>query len=214
MIQRMLEEIKSKYACKTQDTGVFENVYIDGAKFHICAYNMKGLGRVATVQMKRLIGLWEMQSLIITPHEKDMPIYYYNCHREKGKYMYRVEMFDTQMDPVEVSLLEAVVEKHAQLEDVPQNERWYDTMKLSANAVKTAKKKEALSDMAWEHFSAYMQLLEEAKECKPVEKKKKAKAFVDKLCKESGIAIIEIFIGNYGDKVTEKLANEVLFGLK
>ena len=214
MIQRMLEEIKSKYACKTQDTGVFEKVYIDGAKFCIHAYNMNGLGRVATVEMKRLIGLWEMQSLIITPFEKDMPIYYYNRHREKGKYIYRVEMFDTQMDPVDVSSLEEVVAKYASLTDVPQNERWYDTMKLPASVVKSAKKKEDLSEIIWEHFMVYMKLLSGAKVAKASEKKKKTRVFVDALCKQSGIAIIEIFYGNYGDKVTEKLANEVLFGLK
>ena len=214
MIQKMLEEIKSNYACKTQDTGVFEKVYIDGAKFLIKAYDMKGLGRVSTVEMKRLVGFWDMQSLIITPYEKDMPIYYYNRHREKGKYIYRVELFDTQMNPVDVVSLEEVVAKHSNLSDVPQNERWYDTMKLPASAVKTAKKKEELSDIAWEHFCGYMKLLANAKEVKPTEKKKKTKVFVDELCRQSGIAIIEIFLGNYGDKVTEKLANEVLFGLK
>ena len=50
------------------------DLYLDHHTFHIHAYNAKGLGRVATVEMKRLIGFWEMQSLIITPYEKDMPI--------------------------------------------------------------------------------------------------------------------------------------------
>ncbi|MBQ8518814.1 MAG: hypothetical protein IJ455_04295 [Agathobacter sp.] len=216
MIQRMVEEIKSKYACKTQDVGVFEKVVIDGATFRMCAYNMKGLGRVATVQMKRLVGFWDMQSLIITPFEKDMPIYYYNRHREKGKYIYRVEVFDTQFEPIETSTMEAVVEKYKELPDDPQNERWYDEYKLPVCAVKKVekKRKEDLSPMIWEHFCAYMDLLEKAPECKPVEKKKKVNVFVNELCEKSGIAIIEIFIANYGTKITEKLANEVLFGLK
>ena len=214
MIQKMIDELKSRYACKTQDTGVFEKVFIDGAKFRINAYEMRGLGRVATVEMKRLIGLWDMQSLIITPFEKDMPIYYCNRHHEKGKYIYRVEMFDTLFDAVDVSDLETVVEKYAELSDVPQNERWYDEMNLPASTVKTAKKKEALSPIMWEHFETYLKLAENAHECKPSEMKKKVRVFVDELCQKSGIAIIEIFIANYGDKVTEKLANEVLFGLK
>lgn len=214
MIQKMLEEIKSRYACKTQDTGVFEKVYIDGAKFLINAYDMKGLGRVSTVEMKRLVGFWDMQSLIITPYEKDMPIYYYNRHREKGKYIYRVEMFDTQMDPIDVKSLEEVVAKYSNLSDVSQNERWYDTFKLSGSAVKIAKKKQEFDDVIWEHFMTYMSLLAESKEVKPSEKRKKTKVFVDGLCKQSGIAVIEIFLANYGEKVTEKLANEVLFGLK
>lgn len=216
MIQKMIEELKSRYACKTQEIGIFEKVHIDGAVFRIHAYEMKGLGRVATVEMKRLIGLWEMQSLIITPYEKDMPIYYYNRHREKGKYIYRVELFDTQMNPVDTTVLAEVLAKYTNITEEHQNERWYDTIKLPGSAVKSVEKKqkEELSPMIWEHFSTYMQLLESAHECKPSEKRKKTRVFVDELCEKSGIAIIEIFLANYGKQVTKKLANEVLFGMK
>lgn len=216
MIQKMIEEIKVKYTCKTVDAGVFANVVIEGAKFKICAYDVQGIGRVATVEMKRLIGLWEMQSLIITPYQKDMPIYYYNRHREKGNYIYRVEVFNTQLNDIDVSDMSNVVEKYASLPDEVQNERWYDYLKLPVSAVKKVdkKSKEELSPMIWEHFDAYMKLLEKAAECKPSEKKKKVSVFTKALLENSGIAIVEIFIANYGEKVTEKLVNEVLFGLK
>lgn len=216
MIQKMIEEIKAKYTCKTVDAGVFANVVIEGAKFKICAYDVQGIGRVATVEMKRLIGLWEMQSLIITPYQKDMPIYYYNRHREKGNYIYRVEVFNTQLNDIDVLDMSNVVEKYASLPDEVQNERWYDYLKLPVSAVKKVdkKSKEELSPMIWEHFDAYMKLLDKAAECKPSEKKKKVSVFTKALLENSGIAIVEIFIANYGEKVTEKLVNEVLFGLK
>lgn len=216
MIQKMLDAIKSKYVCAPVDAGVFENVMIDGAKFKISAYDVEGVGRVATVRMKRLVGLWDMQSLIITPFQKDMPIYYYNRHREKGKFIYRVEVFDTQLNDIDVSGMSEVVEKYASLPDDAQNERWYDYLKLPVCAVKKVDKnrKDELSPMIWEHFSAYMDLLEKALDCKASEKKKKVAVFVDELCEKSGIAIIEIFIANYRENVAAKLANEVLFGLK
>lgn len=216
MIQKMMDVIKSKYTCVPVDAGVFENVVIDGAKFKISAYDVEGVGRVATVQMKRLVGLWDMQSLIITPFQKDMPIYYYNRHREKGKFIYRVEVFNTQLNDVDLSGMSEVVEKYASLPDDMQNERWYDYLKLPVCAVKKVDKnrKDELSPMIWEHFSAYMELFEKALDCKPSEKKKKVAVFVDELCEKSGIAIMEIFIANYGEKVATKLANEVLFGMK
>lgn len=216
MIQKMLDVIKSKYTCVSVDAGIFADVTIDGAKFKINAYDVEGLGRISTVQMKRLVGLWDMQSLIITPYQKDMPIYYYNRHREKGKFIYRVEVFDTQFNSVDISQISDVVEKYTSLPDEPQNERWYDYLKLPVSVVKKVDKrrKDDLSPMIWEHFSAYMDLLEKAQECKAIEKKKKVKVFVDELCEKSGIAIIEIFIANYGENVATKLANEVLFGLK
>ena len=130
MIQKMMEEIQGKYNCKSVNAGVFGKVMIEGAKFKISAFDVKEVGRVATVEMKRLIGLWEMQSLIITPNEKDIPIYYYNRHREKGNYVCRVEMFDTQLNEIVVSDFIELEKKYDILQDLEQSERWYDDMKL------------------------------------------------------------------------------------
>lgn len=215
MIQKMMEEIQSKYNCKAVNAEVFEKVVIEGAKFKISAFDVKEVGRVATIEMKRLIGFWEMQSLIITPYEKDMPIYYYNRHREKGNYIYRIEVFDTQLNEITVSELSDVEKKYEALPDEEQIERWYEEIKLYGAVKKVEKsKKEELSPLILEHFQTYMTMLENAEKCKALQKKKRVTSFVDNLCEKSGMAIIEIFLANYGPKVTEKLANKVLFGLK
>ncbi len=216
MIERMMEKIKAHYSCKEIDAGIFSKIVIDGANFRIRGYNAAGLGRVSTVQMKRLFGAWEMQTLIINPLEVDMPIFYYIRHKEKGSYFYRMEMFDTQMTPIEVPEILAVNEKYAALLDEPQNPRWYDDVRLPGYVVKKVDKKEKseLEALAWEHFNAYFEMLSHANKVKSTEKKKKATVFVDELCEKSGIAIIEIFIANYGEKIASKLANEVLFGLR
>ena len=215
MIQKMMEEIQSKYNCKSVNAGVFGKVMIEGAKFKISAFDVKGVGRVATIEMKRLIGFWEMQSLLITPYEKDMPIYYYNRHREKGNYIYRVEVFDTQLNAIEVFDLADIEKKYEALPGEEQNKRWYEDIKLYGLVKKVEKsKKEELSPLTWNHFQAYMNMLANAENCKASQKKKRVAAFVEELCEKSGIAIIEIFLANYGPKVTEKLAYEVLFGLK
>lgn len=216
MIQRMLEEIKSKYVCEKQDADVFEKVVIDGATFRINAYNAKGLGRVATVEMKRLIGFWDMQSLIITPFEKDMPIYYYNRHRNKGSYICHLEAFCGKYEQMDFSAMTDVIEKYTSLPDEPAFELWYDEYKLPVCAIKKVekKRKEELSPLVWAHFRAYMDILENAPVYKPVEKKKRFNSFVKQLCENGGIAVVDIFNATYNKKVTEKLANEVIFGLK
>lgn len=216
MINKMMDAIQEKYTCKPVDAGVFAKVVIEGANFVIKGYDVEGLGRVATIQMKRLIGLWEMQSLIITPYQVDMPIYYCNRHREKGSYIYRVEMFDTQMNAMETSDFQRVIDKYANIPNEPQGKRWYDEIKLPVCLVKKVEKKNKadLEPLAWEYFKVYLDLLEKAAGCKKTEKKKKTTVFVNELCKHRGLAVVEIFYANYGDKVTSKLCNEVLFGLK
>ena len=141
MIQKMMEEIQSKYNCKSVNAGVFGKVMIEGAKFKISAFDVKGVGRVATIEMKRLIGFWEMQSLLITPYEKDMPIYYYNHHREKGNYIYRVEVFDTQLNAIEVFDLADIEKKYEALPGEEQNKRWYEDIKLYGLVKKVEKSK-------------------------------------------------------------------------
>lgn len=216
MIQKMLEAIQSKYVCEKQDADVFSKVVIDGATFRINAYDAKGLGHVATVEMKRFIGSWDMQSLIITPFEKDMPIYYYNRHRNKGEYICRLEAFCGKYEQVDFSAMEAVLEKYAALPEEAPFDLWYNEYKLPVCAIKKVAKnqKESLSPMIWDHFSAYMDVLETAPECKPTEKKKRFNAFVKQLCENGGIAVVDIFYATYKQQVTEKLAFEVLFGLK
>lgn len=215
MIQKIMETIKSKYTCKSVDAGVFAKVVIEGANFKIDAYDVEGVGRVSTVQMKRLIGFWDMQSVIITPYEKDMPIYYYNRHREKGNYIYRLEVFDTQLNSVDLTDLKNVIEKYSRLPEIPQKERWYDNRKLQSTVKKVPKReKESLDPVIWECFEAYIELLDKVADCKKSEKKKKVTVFVNDLIKQSGLAIVEIFIATYGEQVAAKLCNEVLFGLK
>ena len=166
--------------------------------------------------MKRLIGFWDMQSLIITPFEKDMPIYYYNRHRNKGSYICHLEAFCGKYEQMDFSAMTDVIEKYTSLPDEPAFELWYDEYKLPVCAIKKVekKRKEELSPLVWAYFRAYMDILENAPVCKPVEKKKRFNSFVKQLCENGGIAVVDIFNATYNKKVTEKLANEVIFGLK
>lgn len=215
MIYKMLEDIKSKYECTPVDAGVFAKLTIQGAKTVIQAYDVAGVGRVALAEMTQLFGLVRMQTLIINPMEKDMPIYHVNRHIAKGNDFFRVEVFDTQMNPLEMTALEAVNVKYPSIPDEPQNERWYDDMKLTSMVKKMKKnRKEEMDALIQEHFHVYMDMLAKADDCKRSQKKKKASIFVDALVQQSGFPLIEVFIGNYGTQITQKLCNEVLFGLK
>lgn len=187
MINKMMDALRAKYTCKTLDAGVFAKVVIDGANFVIHAYEVSGVGRVATIQMKRLIGFWEMQSVIITPFEKEAPIFYYNRHREKGAYTYRVTHFDG-------------------VSDAQEDELYLEKVNKKQTAECDAK--------AWDAFNQYMAMLDTASACKIAEKKKKVTVFVEEIRKQGGIAVVDIFRGNYDASVVAKLCNEVLFGLK
>lgn len=216
MINKFLEEIKSLYECKKVDVGVFENVKVEGSKIHIEAYDVVGMGRVSTVQVKGFLNLWKMQSVIINPMEKDAPVYYYHRHDRKGNDLCKIEVIDTLLERREFNEFAPVLEKYASIPDLEDKENWYDEIKLSGCVLKGVKKAEAakLDEMAYDHFKAYMELVKTAPSCGKTRKKASAQEFVDGLVDSSGIAVLQLFRAYYDKHVAKKLCLEVLFGMK
>lgn len=216
MINQFLAEIKGLYDCKKIDAGVFENVTVEGAKIHIEAYDVMDLGRVALVEVKGFLNLWKMQSMIVTPMEKDAPIYYYHRHNRKGKDIYKVEVLNTLLEQRELNEFVPVLEKNISIPDLEDKENWYDEIKMPGCVLKSVKKAESekLDTVAIEHFEAYKKILETAPSCGKSRKKTEMKEFMDGLVEWSGIAVLQLFRAYYDKNVAKKLCLEILFGVK
>ena len=215
MTNKMLESIKKDYTLKKVDAGVFTKLTIQGAAVRTEAYDIEGLGRVSAIRLKCFFGFLKMDTLIINPLEKDMPIYYYNRLFAKGADTYRVELLDSQLAPVSLDALSAIKERYGHIADEMVQEKWYDEFRLPESTIKKASKKmtSEIDTMAMEYMEAYMEVLKEAPSCKATQKKKKALSFVNGLAKQGGMSVVDIFIANYGEKITSKLCHEVLFGI-
>lgn len=216
MIYKMLEEIQKRYRCKKVDIGVFAKVKAEGSTFCIEAYDVENMGRVALVEMTGFLKLWKAQSFFITPLDKDAPIFYYHRHGRKGNDVLKIEIINTWLKRTELSELDAVQEKHAEVAEVEDKEEWYEDLKLPQTTLKRVKKEEAaqLDRVEEDYFYAYMKEVEKAKECVRTDKKQKVLKLVKGLSEQSGMAIVQFFLAYYDHNVTAKLCTDVLFGTR
>jgi len=216
MIYRFLNDIKKTYECKKVNVGVFENVKVEGSKIHIEAYDLSGMGRIALIEVKGFLNLWQMQSMIVNPLAKDAPIYYYHRHNRKGNDIYKVEVLNTLLDDRELGMFAPVLEKYAEIPDMDDKENWYDEIKMPGTVLKKINKseKEKIDELAVEHFNAYKKVLMSAPECSKSAKKTEMKEFIDGLIEWSGIAVLQLFRAYYDKMVAKKLCTDVLFDVK
>ena len=123
-------------------------------KFDIKAYSAKGLGHVSLMRAKGFFGLMKMYTLMIVPKEKDLPLYSYDRIYVMGNDTLIVELYDTFIDTPDLSALDGVKSKYADLPERDPGEHWYDDIKLPESISKKGKKAQTpmLDSMTIEHF--------------------------------------------------------------
>ena len=70
--------IKDRYPLVELDVGEFATLRANGMKFSVQAFKAQGLGHVSIMRAKGFFGLMKMDTLMIVPDEKDLPLYSYD----------------------------------------------------------------------------------------------------------------------------------------
>ena len=78
MIQRMLRAITAQYHLNGITTGEYGKMKVNGMNFEVWAFHAEGLGHVSAMTAKGFFGLMKMDTLMIVPEEKDLPLYSYD----------------------------------------------------------------------------------------------------------------------------------------
>ena len=212
MTQTLLNIIREKYALAELDVGDMANLRANGMSFVISAYNAKGLGHVSVMRAKGFFGLMKMDTLIINPTEIDLPLYSYDRIYAMGNDTLIVELYDTLSGACDLSELEAVKDRYADLAQRDPGEHWYDSIKLPESISKKGKKssKERHDQLTAQHFLAYL----EAAKTQDVDRNKKirkAACYVDGLLANGGPST-DVFKKSLGLTKTSLLFKNILFG--
>ena len=78
VMQKMLDKVNEEFPLTEKNVGEFANVKAKGMKFQIKQYEAKGLGNVSVMEAKGFFGLMQMDTLIINPLKKDLPLFSYD----------------------------------------------------------------------------------------------------------------------------------------
>lgn len=212
MTDRFLNILKEKYSLSELDAGEFSSVKANGMKISVKAYRAEGLGHVSVMRAKGFFGLMKMDTFIIVPEQKDLPLYSYDRIYAMGNDTLLVEFYDTLINEIDLSALDGVKARYAELPDRDPGEHWYDDIKLSQSVAKKCKKANTpkLDELATEYFNAYL-----AAPCHSVsdvgKKKERSSEYIDGLLSNGGPST-DVFKKAVGAEKTTKFFKQVLFG--
>lgn len=216
MVDRLVTLIGQKHPLTELDCGEFAKMRVNGMNFTIRAYRAADLGHVSVMRAVGMLGLMKMDTLIINPTERDLPLYSYDRIFAMGNDTLIVELYDTLLgDYFEEKMLN-VKEKseYTVLPERDPGEHWYDSIKLPSSISKKGKKKQtrALDAMTEEHCVAYLES-SHAPVTDSEAKQAKARVYVNGLLEKGGPST-DVFKKSIGEEKTRALFEQVLFGTK
>lgn len=213
MIQTMLRTITVKYHLNAITIGEYAKMKVNGMDFQIWAFHADGLGHVSAMTASGFFGLMKMDTLIINPTEKDMPLFSYDRVHAMGNDTLIYELYDTLLEQADLSGTEAVKEKYQNLPDHDLGEHWYDSIKLAVSLSKKGKKAQraGFDACALEYLEAFLADAEKAEYCDPAAKQAKASVYVEGLLEHGGPST-DVFKKGIGTEKTAQLFRNILFG--
>lgn len=181
-----------------------------GMKFWLQSYDWGGCAWVSHLSMRAFLGLMSMETVICTPYAKDVPLFSYDKINALGKRLLMLEMYDTQVMPIDLTTMDAVKESYRDLKERQLKPAWYDNIRLSPSTFK-AGDDTRLSQLATEMTAAYIDLFATARDVEPSDKVERSRAYVEGLISNGGPAV-NIIRKILGDETSETLFRRHLFG--
>jgi hypothetical protein len=213
MTERLLSLISKRHLLTEIDCGEFAKMKVSGMKFSISAYKAEVLGHVSVMRAVGMLGLMKMDTLIINPMKKDLPLYSYDRIFAIGNDTLIVELYDTLLGEYSEESMEKVKSEYTSLAERDPGEHWYDSIKLASSISKKGKKTDtsAFDELTERHFEAYLSssdalVDDERAKCD------KASVYVNGLLEKGGPST-DVFKKSLGDEKTTELFGKVLFGI-
>ena len=213
MEHRFLKQVH-EYFPLTPETGEPSKFSTSGMDFTTKRYDAEGLGSVSLMQAEGMGGKMKMTTLIVNPFSVDAPLLSIDRISAMGAEMLYLEMFDTTIaHAFDVSALENVTLKYADLPDLDPGTHWYDPMRVGTPLIKRASQEaaESLSRAEDEYLEAYLQTCKKTPACDPVEKREQAREYSEGLLKMGGPATDPVKAA-LGEEKTAEFFRKTLFG--
>ena len=210
----LIEKINAAHPMTKLEIGEYAEIKAPMMKFEISAYKAEGLGHVSVMSMSGMLGLMKMDTIIINPKDRDLPLLSYDRVYAAGNDTFIVELYDTMASPAEMSALGKVKSDSSELPTNDLGEHWYDSIKLPESlSFKGKKNHEAEFDrVALSALEAYF-AAEDNKDFDANVKAEKSDLYVEGLLKNGGPST-SVFLKLFGEEKTADLFRTVLFGTK
>lgn len=203
--------LKDTYEITERNLGEYAVIKKRGMKFNISGYEVKGIGNISTMQMSAMFGLMKMRMLVFTPLDVDVPLFSYDYINAMGNETLLLELYDTQLDEINISALDTVKAAYNNLPDHDLGTHWYDHLKLSPSLAKRSKKVTAdYRNLCDKFFREYVKLLKDAPSCDRSAKRSKVREYTNGLLSNGGPSTNQ-FKNMIGEVATRDLFTKYIF---
>ena len=210
-ISALISRLEKEYTLLPRDLGQYAKVKKNGMNFDIRAYEIPGIGKMSAISMKAMLGLMKMETVVITPLEKDAPLFSFDDILAMGNDTLLLELYDTQLAQISVDALTAVKEKYASLPDNDLGRHWYDHLKMVPSLSKKGRKKDVDYEPLFAEFlEAYIGLLKTAPDCGREAKQAKVREYAQGLLDNGGPSTDQ-FKKMIGEEATRELFLKYVF---
>ena len=217
MENKMLNLIQAYYPLEKQDVKEFETIKVGGMKFHVQQYYAKDFGNISRMSATGMFGLMKMDTIIINPFHKDMPLFSYDFIQAMKNNTLLIEQYDTLLDSsirdIIQNKMKDLITSFDKVKDEPYESHWYDSLYLDKVSFRKKGKnmKDYFETITLKYLKEYLEISIDIPQCDPSLKKEAARKYTEGLLSHGGPST-DVFIKKKGKEFTGKLFREVLFG--
>lgn len=213
MTDKLVKDICERYPLIQKDAGEFARLKVRGMNFSVGCYHVQGLGHVSVMRASGFFGLMKMDTLMIVPTEKDMPLLSYDRVHAMGNDTLIFEVYDTLLGEAPLAATEEAKGAGMDLPEHDVGSHWYDSIKLPVSLAKKGKRSDTagFDTLAERYLQGFLSDCGRASSCEGKPKLEKASVYVEGLLSHGGPST-DVFLKAMGEEKTAELFRKVLFG--
>ena len=213
MIDKLVKDVCECFPLTQKDADGFARLKVRGMHFSVQCYHAEGLGHVSVMRASGFFGLMKMDTLMIVPTEKDMPLLSYDRVHAMGNDTLIFELYDTLLGEAQLVATEKGKRGGKDLPEHDVGSHWYDSIKLPVSLAKKGKRSDTagFDKLAESYILGFLSDCGCAASCEVTPKLEKVSVYVEGLLSHGGPST-DVFKKAMGEEKTAKLFRKVLFG--
>lgn len=190
----MLRRLSEAFELEREDIGKDARLKKNGIVLETQSYRVSGVGHFCILRMNAFFGLMKMETVVLAPTEKDLPLLNLDRVSVLGKDTQIAELYDTQLAPwgeEAMAFFQRIRDRDSDLPESAKQERhWYDDILYPCSYHKAGKGlSERLTAAGQDYAEAFIAQLASAPPCDPTAKKDKVDQFAETLYAQGGPAV-------------------------
>ena len=211
-----LRQIGQIFTITENDIGDDRHLSRSGLNFAVHSYEIENVGHLCAMTLKAFWGLMTMETIVISPMEKDVPLFNIDRVSAFGKDTLMVEMYDTQLEPLAAEYeaeFQELLDRDSAISDVESEPHWYDSIRYPFSYAKAGKGlSEPFGRAQQDYLAAYLRLLSEAPACDREAKLAKNREYAETLVANKGPAV-DTMRNHFGDETMRRVVLQHMYGV-